>query len=194
MVQKKLSINFLKKVFVITYHPVTLKPIDDQVVIKELLEVLATYENYTLIFTMPNADTGNNYISQSIKNFVDVYPNAFAFKSLGQHLYFSLIKHANLVVGNSSSGLLEVPFFKKPTINIGDRQKGRLRCSSIIDCDPDYASIKKSIDIGISEEFNINLNSVEDIYGKPGAPKRIVQILKKINFQNALNKSFYKNK
>ena len=92
----------MKKIFVITYHQVTLKSNDDPIVIKELLDVLAIYKDCTLIFTMPNADTGNNYISEAIKKFVDIYPNAFAFKSLGQQMYFSLIKHSNLVIGNSS--------------------------------------------------------------------------------------------
>ena len=113
--------------------------------IEELLAALNQLNDTHLIFTMPNADTDSRILFNKIREFVSSHPNAKAFTSLGQLRYLSCIKHVDGVVGNSSSGLAEVPTFKKGTINIGDRQCGRIKATSVIDCKPTRESIYKAL-------------------------------------------------
>ena len=130
-IEKKLNFTLRKKNFLVTYHPVTLKKdygIED---FKIVLEYLATQTDNGIIFTFPNTDTSNYEIIRLIKKFVKNNNSAY-FKYLGRQIYFSLIKHFDLIIGNSSSGIAEVPSFKKPSIDIGIRQQGRLMASSII--------------------------------------------------------------
>ena len=180
-----------EKNLIVTYHPETLNNDLSKKGIEELLKSLKKLEDTTLIFTLPNADPNNKLIINKIKNFVLENKNAYLFNSLGQLNYFSLIKICDGVIGNSSSGLLEVPFFKKATINIGERQTGRLRAKSVIDCDPKEVLIIKSINRIYSDEFKKNLCNMQNPYGKAGATDEIVKILKKTNFNELIKKSFY---
>lgn len=141
---------------------------------------------------MPNMDTGGKVIFEIIKNFTKDKENAKLFSSLGQLRYLSCIKYVDIVVGNSSSGLIEVPSFKKPTINIGDRQKGRLKANSVIDCDPDKKSITNSLNKAFSSEFQNIVKETINPYGNGGASNKIIKILEEYNFKNILKKSFYK--
>ena len=134
---------------------------------------------------------GLKILFSMIKNFVKSRSNAFAFESLGQQKYFSCLKIVDLVIGNSSSGLIEVPAFKIPTINIGDRQRGRLKASSVIDCNPLESAITKSIKRGLSPSFRSSLKKVKNPYGKKGASSRIVSVLESVSFKNLLKKEFY---
>ena len=133
------------KTLLVTFHPVTLDEDSAWVQMQELLKALRTLGDTRLIFTMPNADTGNKKIAALIKEFVADHAGAVAFPSLGQLRYLSCMQHVDAVVGNSSSGLLEAPSFKKATINIGDRQKGRVQAESVIDCSADKDSIRSAI-------------------------------------------------
>ena len=110
---------------------------------------------------------------------------------MGQQKYFSCLKIVDLVIGNSSSGLIEVPAFKIPTINIGDRQRGRLKASSVIDCNPLESAITKSIKRGLSPSFRSSLKKVNNPYGKKGASSKIVSVLESVSFKNLLKKEFY---
>jgi GDP/UDP-N,N'-diacetylbacillosamine 2-epimerase (hydrolysing) len=175
----------------ITFHPVTLEHSTSGEQMTELLAALAELDNTGLIFTMPNADTDGRILFQQIDAFCAHHPNARAYTSLGQLRYLSCIQHVDGVVGNSSSGLAEVPSFHKGTINIGDRQRGRLRATSIIDCAADRASISKAIKHLLSPEFQDTLPSVENPYGNGGASTAIVKILEKQSFDNLLKKHFY---
>ena len=132
--EASLGIKLLDKNLLITFHPVTLETQTASQQMEELLGALSDLTNTNLIFTMPNADTDGRVLIQMIEEFCSKNTNAHCFTSLGQLRYFSAINYIDGVVGNSSSGLAEVPSFKKATINIGDRQKGRLKADSVIDC------------------------------------------------------------
>ncbi len=158
---------------------------------EELLASLGQLKEVGFIFTMPNADTEGRILFDQISNFCQTHSNAKAYTSLGQLRYLSCIKHVDGVVGNSSSGLLEVPTFKKATINIGDRQRGRLKAKSVIDCDPNRKAIDEALKKLFSVKFQEQLKTVENPYGKGGASKAIVRTLEKISFSDLLKKSFY---
>ena len=137
------SLNFKlgHKNLLITFHPATLENGTAADQMAELLAALADLEDTRLIFTMPNADTDGRVMIKMINQFVEQRPNAFSYSSLGQLRYLSCVSHVDAVVGNSSSGLTEVPSFKKATVNIGERQLGRLQAKSIINCEPKRESI-----------------------------------------------------
>ena len=158
---------------------------------QELLNALSGLKDTTLIFTMPNADTGGQTIIKMINNFVSENPNAYAFTSLGQLRYLSCVAHVDGVVGNSSSGLIEVPSFMKGTINIGDRQKGRLQAKSVINCDPKTQSIIDAISRLYSKEFKNNLISTSNPYGKGGASAKVVEIISKVSQAQIVKKTFH---
>ena len=189
--EKELNLSFNEKSLLITFHPETLAKSSPANQIQELLSALKGQENTTFIFTMPNADTGGQEISNMIKDFVAENPNAYAFTSLGQLKYFSCIKTVDAVVGNSSSGLLEVPTFKKATINIGDRQKGRLQANSVINCNPDKKSILDSLNRVYSVAFKDSLKTTINPYGIGGASAKIVEIIREIPLERMVNKIFY---
>ena len=156
-----------------------------------LLESLSSFKETGFIFTMPNSDTHGRILFEMIKNFERKNNSAKSFTSLGQLRYLSCIKHADLVVGNSSSGIIEVPAFKKPTINIGDRQKGRIKADSIIDCLPEKKSIINAINKVLSYDFQKSVKKTINPYGTGGASAKIVRILEEYNFDDILKKSFY---
>ena len=188
---ERLGIKIRKKNLIVTYHPETLDKKLSKKGIIELLKSLIRFKDISLIFTLPNADPDNKFIAEKISNFVKENPNAYLFDSLGQLNYFSLIKICDGVIGNSSSGLLEVPSFKKATINIGNRQKGRLTAKSVINCEPKEEIITKSINEIYSKKFQKVLKEVKNPYGSKGASEQIIKIIKKIDFKNLIKKSFY---
>lgn len=179
------------KNLLITFHSVTLENNTSENQMEELLASLGQLKEVGLIFTMPNADTEGRILFDQISNFCLTNSNAKAYTSLGQLRYLSCIKHVDGVVGNSSSGLLEVPTFKKATINIGDRQRGRLKAESVIDCDPNRKAIDEALKKLFSVKFQEQLKTVENPYGKGGASKAIVRTLEKMSFSDLLKKSFY---
>ena len=189
--EKSLNVKFMKKNILITFHPVTLEENTSSSQMSELLNALADLEDTTLIFTMPNADTDSRVIFELIENFVSNYENAYSFTSLGQLRYLSYIDQVDTVIGNSSSGLAEVPTFKKATINIGDRQKGRIKAKSVIDCEPKTSEIKRAIVKSYSQGFRNSLTSIQNPYGDGGAAERIINTLKARDFKLLLKKQFY---
>ena len=191
--EKSIGFKLLKQTFLITFHPVTLENSTAEGQFVNLLSAIKKYPNTTYIFTMPNADNDGRVIIKLIQNFVANNKNtAIAFTSLGQLRYLSAIKHVDLVIGNSSSGLIEAPSFKKPTINIGDRQRGRVYGLSVINCKPSEKEIIESIKLGLSESFRKKLNKSSNPYGNKNASIEIVKILKKILVNdNLVKKRFY---
>jgi GDP/UDP-N,N'-diacetylbacillosamine 2-epimerase (hydrolysing) len=185
-----LGINFLSKSLLITFHPetATANPAGHQ--IKEIIEALAEINDTTLIFTMPNADVGNSIITDSIRNFVAQGNNRYFFESLGQTRYLSLMSLVDGVVGNSSSGLAEAPSFKTGTINIGDRQNGRIQASSVLNCKASQSHIVRAIEEMYSDSFQSRLNTAINPYGTGGASQKIVDILKEVNLEGLIMKSF----
>ena len=189
--EKKRRVSFGKKNLLITFHPVTLEAGSAEKQIDELLSALVELSETTLIFTLPNADTGGLSIIAKIEQFVDKHANAYLFKSLGQIDYLSCVNLVDGVIGNSSSGLTEVPSFKKGTINIGDRQKGRLLASSVISVEPFKEDIKKGLSKLYSDSFVASLVNAENPYGDVGSADRIHKIIKNIELEGLLKKSFF---
>lgn len=186
-----LGFTFKKRNLLITFHPVTLEDSTSSQQMKELLSALSMLSDTQLIFTMPNADTDSRILFTMIEDFVRKNENACAFTSLGQVRYFSCVSEVDAVIGNSSSGLLEVPSFKKATVNIGDRQKGRLKASSVIDCEPRAAEISLAISTIYTPDFQRIINLTVNPYGDGGAVDKIMDKLKSISFKGLIKKKFY---
>ena len=191
--EKLINFKITEKYFIVTFHPVTLENFSAQNQFMELLLALKNFNSYKIIFTYPNSDMNGRIIIEMIEEFIKLNKlNSISFKSLGQLKYFSLLKSATLVIGNSSSGLIEAPSFKIPTINIGDRQRGRVKAKSVIDCSPTKKSIEQAIKKGISKQFRECLRELKNPYGFKGASKKIVNTLEKIKFdQVILKKKFH---
>ena len=187
----QLDFSFGEKNLLVTFHPVTLETETSGKQMKALLEALDNFKEINLIFTMPNADTGNTIIFELINDFVKRRKNAKSFKSLGQVNYLSCLKYVDGVIGNSSSGLLEVPSFKKGTINIGDRQKGRVKAKSVIDCSPTKESITQAIRRMYSDQFSKVIKLTINPYGNGGASDKIVETIENISLDDIIIKEFY---
>ena len=189
--ESSLGINLGKKSLLITFHPVTLEKASASIQMKELLSALSKLQDTQLIFTLPNADTDGRILIKLVEDFVVTHANAYSFTSLGQLRYLSCIAHVDGVVGNSSSGLSEVPSFKKGTINIGNRQKGRLQASSVINCAATMDSITSALNKLYSKEFQDSLNDVVNPYGEGGASEKVLNILKSAELELVIKKTFY---
>lgn len=190
--ESSLNYKFAKKNILVTFHPVTLEDATSEKQFCELLKAIDTLEETNIIFTKPNADTDGRVIITMIDEYVKANSEkSIAFVSLGQLRYLSLLQYVDLVVGNSSSGLIEVPSFKIPTINIGDRQRGRLKAGSVIDCDPTKDSILEAFKLAYSEFFKKSLRVVENLYGDGNSSSKILTILREINMNGILKKKFY---
>ena len=188
-IEKKLNFNLNKKNLLITFHPVTLtKNIES---IDPLLKSLSKLRDTNLLFTSPNIDPGNNIILKKIKSFVSRKKNSKLFPSLGQKLYFSCIKVFDGVVGNSSSGIIEVPSFQKGSINIGNRQKGRIAAKNVINCKNNETSIDFSIKKLLSKKFKEDIKKNKNPYFQKNTSTKIVNILKKLSFKDLPYKNFF---
>lgn len=179
---QKLKLDNNAPILLITLHPETNNDVN---IIDNLLTALKGYSMFHLIFTKSNADNGGHLINYKIEDFVKKNNNARLFDSLGQLLYLSTVKQAAVVIGNSSSGLVEVPYLKTPTLNIGNRQKGRLRSASIIDCEFSVEAINN----GIDKCLNFSGVYAKD-YGDGNTSEKILTVLKTINLSKE-NKEFY---
>ena len=188
----KTGIKFGKKNLLITYHPVTLENRTSQQNFKSLLDVLSETKDIYLIFTMPNADSDGRIIKQMINDFIVRYKDrSISFTSMGSLNYLSTLQYIDGVIGNSSSGLAEAPTFNIGTINIGDRQKGRLKAESVIDCKPIKESILYAINKLYSNDFQEILKHVKNPYGEGAATEKIMNILKTHPIPKKLKKEFY---
>jgi GDP/UDP-N,N'-diacetylbacillosamine 2-epimerase (hydrolysing) len=190
--EESIGFELGKKNLLVTFHPVTLEFNSAETQFRSLLEVLQALPDTKVIFTKANADTDGRIINQMIDEFVRKYPQqAIGFTSLGQLRYLSALQHVDAVVGNSSSGLLEVPTFKKPAVNIGDRQRGRIKAKSVIDCKPDAESINAAIDIALSPAFSASIKNIQNPYGVGNASEKIIDVLKKTEYKGLLKKQFH---
>ncbi len=188
------SIDFKlgKKNFLVTFHPVTLDNNSAEQQFKELLKALDKMKDAHIIFTLPNADTNGRVIIDLINEYTLVNNHkAKSFTSLGQLRYLSAIQYMDCVVGNSSSGLLEIPSFKKPTVNIGDRQRGRVFGETVINCQPYFESIYSALEKSISAEFMNQISHSENPYGKGNSSEKIIEILSTHTLEGIIKKRFY---
>lgn len=189
--ENELKISLKDKIFLTTYHPETLSNISTEDAFNSLLAVLADKKECTILFTKANADTNGRIINEMIDGFCHLYDNAKGFTELGHLNYLSLVNHAALVVGNSSSGIIEAPYFRVPTVNIGERQKGRYQFESIINCDVDSHSIQNAITTALSKEHMNRIAIMLLPSEQQKIAPQIVEILKKTNLAQLLKKQFY---
>ena len=177
---------------IMTYHPVTYKNNSDINQFEVILDMVGKFSEIYWIFTLPNADTGSRKIIEQIEAFVHNNSEiACLFNSLGQLRYLSLLKNASLMIGNSSSGIIEAPSFELPVVNIGDRQKGRIRAANVIDvpvCEQD--EIEKAINKAVSKDFRDSITGLENPYGTGNASEKIVEILRTVSLSDMSKKQF----
>ena len=187
--EKIIKIKFGKKNLIVTLHPETKSPGLNKIYIENLLKALSKLTDTTIIFTCANADNDNLIINQKIKKFTYKNLNSHFFFSLGQKKYLSCLKYLDAVIGNSSSGILEAPSFKIATINIGNRQDGRVMASSVINTDYKSKAIHETIKKVYSNSFKKILKSSKNPYGNGGATDNIINILLK-NKRFSIKKKF----
>lgn len=191
-IQHILHCHFSETNFLVTYHPATLTMHENIEVFENMLKSLSEFTNATIIFTKANADETGRHINQKIDKYVAEHAGrTFAFSSLGDLNYISLLQHVDIMIGNSSSGLIEAPYFRKPTVNIGKRQDNRLRASTIIDCNGHGDSIIKSIQQAFSPEFQAKLNNPVLSYFKDDSANKITTVIKKTNLSQLIVKEFH---
>jgi GDP/UDP-N,N'-diacetylbacillosamine 2-epimerase (hydrolysing) len=192
---KELKINFLKKNFLVTFHPSLYSKKDNVFELKNLLSALSLFKNHGIFITLPNADIENDRFNKLIFKFTRQNSNVKVFSYLGRKLYFSLANEVDLIIGNSSSGIIEIPYLRKITINIGNRQEGRIMDDCIINCSASKKDILISIKKGLSENFKNKKKFKSFFYGKGNSSKKIFNILKtkyfNNNLSNLLTKKFY---
>ena len=190
--EKSIDFALGKKNILVTFHPVTLEKATAKEQFDNLLKVINQLPETKIIFTKPNSDTDGRVIIQMIDDYVAKNKDkAIAFNSLGQLRYLSALKFVDAVVGNSSSGWSEAPSFKIATIDIGDRQKGRIKATSVISCAPDQTSIANAFKKVYSQSFQNELKSVINPYGEGLASAKIVDVIKHTDFTHLLKKPFY---
>ncbi len=176
-----------------TYHPVTMEDGDVDEQILEFLDVIRIIPEMEFIVTKSNADQGGARINELLDAAEGKIHNLHVFTSLGMRRYLSLMKYSELVLGNSSSGIIETPAFHIPTVNIGDRQRGRLQSESIVNCSSDKESIRSAIMVAMTAEHRSKCKSVISLYGNGKAAEQIAnksfEIVMKGNIN--LKKAFY---
>jgi UDP-N-acetylglucosamine 2-epimerase (non-hydrolysing)/GDP/UDP-N,N'-diacetylbacillosamine 2-epimerase (hydrolysing) len=190
--EKNLNFRIGNNCLLVTYHPVTLQRGEAEIQIKNLLTVLEKRDDLRIIFTYPNSDTGAYIIKKSIDMFVaENNDRSVAFSSMGHLNYLSALQYVNAVVGNSSSGIIEVPSFGIPTLNIGDRQKGRIMPESVVNCDPEEGEIDDKIEYILSPAFRNFCRNVKNLYEKENTAVQIHNIIKNADLIGLYKKRFY---
>jgi len=188
--ENSIGFQLNKPYFLVTYHSVTLGNEDPEDAAASLLQALDNFKAYQVILTFPNADDGGKRIIPLLEKYASMNPNRVLLKpSLGQESYLSAVKHSHAVIGNSSSGIIEVPSFDIPTINIGLRQKGRLAAKSVINCAPDTNEITEAIEFAISGKYKIAGEKILNPYGQGDASSKVIKMIKNMAFSPM--KTFY---
>lgn len=192
LLEDYLGLKFSTSIFLVTYHPATLGERDPEAGFAALLQALDEFSEATVILTRPNADAGGRALAAMADAWAERNSNrARCVVSLGQERYLSLMRMADAVIGNSSSGIVEAPALKVPTVNIGPRQDGRLRTTSIIDCEESRESIVDAIRCVLRQDFRDELPGTVSAYGEPGASARIAQHLVTLPLPDRLRKTFH---
>lgn len=190
--EESLGLFLGDKSLLVTFHPVTLENGTAEQQCENLLDVLAELTDYSIIFTLPNSDTDGRVIMLLINEFASVFKNrTMVFTSLGKIRYLSALQYVTAVVGNSSSGIIEVPSFGIPTLNIGDRQKGRIAASSVVHCDTTTNDIKLGVELVLSKEMQLLAKNVVNPYQKEDTVVHILEVIKNYPLQDIIQKSFY---
>ncbi|KPL93032.1 UDP-N-acetylglucosamine 2-epimerase [Vibrio sp. L5-1] len=183
---ESLNFDLTGPYFVVTYHPVTLGDESPEDSFQALLDALDEYPNHQIILTYPNADDGGRRIIPMLEAYAAKQPSrVLAIPSLGQIRYLSSVKHAAAVIGNSSSGIIEVPAFDVPTINIGSRQKGRLAAKSVLNCEPSLASITEAISDAVKRNYKLDGETIINPYGQGDTSAQVIEMLKSLRFERS---------
>ena len=185
----RLGSVFEQSPLLVTYHPVTLEHDDTQRQVEQLFHALDRFD-VPIVFTAPNADTGGRAIRVRIDEFVRSRPLTVLVENLGALGYFSLMAYARAMVGNSSSGIIEAPSFGLPVVNIGTRQKGRIRAPNVLDVAVDSEAIQSGIRFALSSQFRESLRGLPNPYGSGGAARIIVENLKRLSSERLIPKRF----
>ena len=187
-IEQSLGFQMTDKCFLCTYHPVTLSNMSSETQVLNLLAALESYKDYHIIFTYSNSDTNSQIIIKRIQEYVDQNHGRCMFiPSLGQRRYFSALKYVKAVLGNSSSGIIEVPSFGIPTLDIGDRQKGRIAADSVIHCG--YST--EEIMYGLEKVVAYKVQKIDNPYYKEGTCDAILKVIKTYPLENIVQKHFY---
>ena len=187
-IEQSLNFQFTDKCFLCTYHPVTLSNMSSEIQVLNLLAALDSYKDYHIIFTYSNSDTNFQIIIKRIQEYVDQNRGRCIFiPSLGQRRYFSALKYVKAVLGNSSSGIIEVPSFGIPTLDIGDRQKGRIAADSVVHC----GYYTEEIIHGLEKVISYKTRTINNPYYKEGTCDAILKVIKTYPFENIIQKHFY---
>jgi UDP-N-acetylglucosamine 2-epimerase (non-hydrolysing) len=182
--KKKLRVNWSAPFFVVTYHPATVGDENPEETFKSLLAALDYFPKYRIIMTYPNADEGSHGLISLAKRYSNLQGNRVKLvKSMGSQLYFSALKYATLVIGNSSSGIIEAPSVGLPTVNIGSRQQGRAAAGSVVNAGTSSSEIVDGIKAGLKLRIKLNFHSLENPYGDGQTGAKIIQLLKSRDFQ-----------
>lgn len=190
--EKQLHFSLQEPFIIVTFHPITLEYQSAGGQFKNLLKAINKFPKLKIIFTKANADTDGRIINQLIDEYQEQHrEHSIAFSCMGQLRYLSAMKYAQAVVGNSSSGIIEAPSFNIPTINIGDRQKGRLMGTSIINCRPVAEEIEAALRLALSPEFSTALKTNKNPYEKAGTAMAIKEVIKRADLSDILKKEFY---
>jgi GDP/UDP-N,N'-diacetylbacillosamine 2-epimerase (hydrolysing) len=193
-IEEQLRFKFDKKVALITFHPATFEDVSPELQFASLLEAINAISDLNVIFTKANADANGRIINIMIDEYVATHhENCIAFTSMGQKRYLSALKFSSIVIGNSSSGIIEVPSFHIPTVNIGNRQQGRIHSETVINCEADKKQIQKAIEYGLTPEFNQAIQMVKNPYDKTDTSNQIVRYIKVFLIQEEYDskKKFY---
>jgi GDP/UDP-N,N'-diacetylbacillosamine 2-epimerase (hydrolysing) len=190
--ERAIDFKFGERNLLVTFHPATLDTPSPEIQMKNLLEALDRSPDTHIVFTMPNADPGGAALKTMVEKYVGGRPGTAAhYTSLGRTLYLSALKHVDGVVGNSSSGIIEAPSLRTGTINVGDRQKGRVRAASVIDCAATTEAVSRALETLYSKEFRDTVKTVTTPFGDGHACHRIVETLKSVPLDGIVKKAFH---
>lgn len=189
---ESIGLDLGQSFFLVTFHPVTLERSTAGDQFENLLVALGQFPDHKIIITGANADTDGSVINSRILSYTKSFPNrCVSVESLGLRRYLTAMKYCDAVIGNSSSGIIEAPAFGVPTINIGDRQKGRVRAESILDCGTSEDEIVEAIRIALTPEFQASINGMRHPYEQEATASQIVNILASSDLNGLLKKAFY---
>lgn len=189
--ERRLSFPLRERSFLVALHPDTLNPDVNEFLVLESIAALDHFPEASVLITLPNADAGSRTIRTHLERYADSRPERVKAVPSLDELYLSALYHSTAVIGNSSSGIIEAPALGTPTVNIGDRQKGRLRAASVLDAGIDSSEIVHAIRTAISDGFQENLRAVNHPYGSGNAALEMKKIIKRGDFRKKLAKTFY---
>ncbi len=190
--ERSVGFKLEKPYFLVTFHPVTLEKETSKGQFQSILDALDAFPEYNVIFTKGNADTDGRIVNRLIDDYAKARPErCVAVSSLGSLRYMSSMKYADAVIGNSSSGIIEAPSLKIPTVNIGDRQRGRIQAASILNCIPDADAIRQTIEQALSPAFQEKLPGISNPYDRPGTCSAIVGLLERTDIKGIIKKTFH---